>query len=166
MDNGSLGMVNNSMGNQPFFTAGPGEEVDKNDKETIDNINTSNKDAASWSNTESRRAGGMVMGSAMQEKQPINQEKLGEVTPAGPNQSNALRPEILAQDKDNQVSEIINFRDLVAKRDKISKGALNEVNKAVDAFKSGKITAAELDNAAWKATEAYVENSFERKLAA
>lgn len=159
-------MANGNMGNQPFFTAGPGEEIDKNDKETIDNINLSNKDAASWSNTENRRAGGIAIDSAMQGEQPVNQEILGEVMPTGPSQPDTLRPEILTQDKDSQVSKIINFGNFAAKGDGISKDALNEINNAVDAFKSGKITAAELDNAAWKATESYVENSFGRKLAA
>lgn len=165
MDNGSLGMVNSSMGNQPFFTAGPGEEVDKNDKETIDNINLSNKDAA-WSNTENRRAGGVAMNSIKQGEQPASQETLGEVVSADPNQSEALNSGILAQDNSNQASKIINFDDFTSKGDKISKETLNTVTHVVDDFKSGKISPATLDEAEWEGTKAYVKSSFGRDLAA
>lgn len=163
MDNKTLGTVNSGMDNQPFFTPGPGEEIDKNDKESIDNINLSNQ-AAEWSNAENRRAGGVAMESIKQEGAP-NQESLGEIIPLDTNQPDVLRPEITK--KDNEViGKVINFGDFSSKGDKISRETLAKITNIVDKYKAGEISPSTLDDAEWEGTRAYVKGSFGRDLAA
>ena len=164
MDNASLGR-NNNVNNQVFFTPGPGEQVDKNDREPEDNINLSNQ-AASWSNKDSaKRAGDIAMNGAAQEKELTKQETLGEIVYADSNQAAFLHREAPAPDGDH-ISKIINFGDFSAKGDKISKETLSKITHVVDEYKAGKISPIALDDAEWEGTKAYVKASFGRNLAA
>lgn len=155
----------NNVNDQPFFTSGPGEEIDKNDREPENNINLSNQ-AAAWSNKESaKRAGDIAMNGSTQEKEVTKQESLGEITYVDPNQPDSLRPETSAPENDH-ISKIINFSDFSAKGDKISKETLDKITHVVDEYKAGKISPIALDDAEWEGTKAYVKGSFGRDLAA
>lgn len=169
-----------STGTQDFFTAGAGtNSEDINVFESENNLDLSN-DTVSWDNPAAanninrRNIGNTAMHS---EKAIPQEESAREVsTPELGKIVNLEMPPIdkgSAPKDHSKMAEasldagiLLNLESFREENDKISSKTLESTEQAVEDFEKGKISPADLDDARWKATKAYLKNSFGRDIAA
>lgn len=173
----------NAKEEQPFFTDGAGtNDVGKNDINSNDNLDLNSSGAAKWGETpvrDPRSIGGGAMGSLSEMPGNPNQStpntELGQVIdmqmPPGFEQNpnnpiNVTDKPPLSDNPDDNTANPIDLNLIRAEKDSISPKALEITEHVVDEFKKGAISPAELEAEKNKAMQAYLENSFGRKLAA
>lgn len=174
MDYGQSKSTPSGQPTDAFFTSGVGTTQESNNNyESENNLDLNSSGAATWGQTperDSRKIGSEVITSSLETDAIPNPE----AQDSAPNQMiNPDMPpgypeitEIPTAEKENEPKSdtILDFSTIKERNNFISKGTLETTEKAVHKFKSGEITPADLNDLKWEATNAYLENSFGRKL--
>ena len=173
MGNGHTGKT--VTGTQDFFTAGAGiNSVNTNNFESENNLDLTNQ-FASWDNTSTdrdhRNIGNRVASSleANHSQEEVASLRSGRIVnlEMPPNNSEAenKNPSKMAEASLNP-DILLNLETFHEENDRISPKTLENTERAVSEFEKGKISPADLDDARWEATKAYLKNSFGRDIAA
>lgn len=178
MDYGHTGQ--NDSGSPVFFTSGAGTNSENvNNFEPENNLDLSNGawDASPKGDIDPR---GLGKAAIMQSREASrkehaehigqNQESgLGEIIELGmPPGSQDSSLESLSEMTESSLSTVAlpDLKLLKEENGRISPQTLHDTERAVKKFEEGVISPAELDNARWEGTKAYLKNSFGRDIAA
>ena len=176
MDNGHIG----AKDNQTFFTDGAGSNnIEANNVNPGDNLDLSSNGAAAWNTAPDRNprsTGESVVNTMFKSINKPNDDQnsvLGKVVDT--ETLTAPQGETNKDTKDHQspqdgtvineaAGDGINFEEFRAEKDNISHRTQEATERIVRQFEKGKISPAELEDMRNKAMEAYLDNSFDRKV--
>lgn len=174
MDYGHTGKTG-STGTQDFFTAGAGtDSVNTNNFEAENNLDLTNQ-STSWNNASTDRDHRSIGSRAANsietdhDREEVTSPELGRIVnlEMPPNSSEAKNKSHSEMAEASLNSDILlNLETFREENDRISSKTLENTERAVSEFEKGKISPADLDDARWEATKAYLKNSFGRDISA